>query len=230
MVTDIGSIIASANRWYTGLIDMRYVTKKNALVLAVGIVLGLLLVGLWRFISYDPHNTHYHANFGLYINGKRDQFKSFTYYEEVSSCSVHNDANPKIGVHMHDNVSDVVHVHRPAMTWGQFFANLGYTLGDSLIKNDQQVYIDGVDNNHLQFILNGQPTTNIANRVIASEDRLLIDYGNDDQATLKQRYNSISTSAKHYNETKDPAACSGDSEATPVNRLRYAVGIEPKSH
>jgi hypothetical protein len=77
----------------------------------------------------------------------------------------------------------------------------------------------------LTFILNGQPVPHIANRIIKSEDVLLINYGKDDNQTLQSRYAAIPKTAHHYNVTKDPAACQGGEELTPLNRLKQAVGF-----
>jgi hypothetical protein len=102
----------------------------------VGVAAVLVGAVVLRLFTLTPHTTHYHANFALYINGQRDEFKSFTFYEEVQSCAGHDTNNPKIRVHLHDQKNDVVHVHDAAVTWGHFFANLGYSLGDTFIKTD----------------------------------------------------------------------------------------------
>src|SRR5690242_12924059 len=54
---------------------------RSALAVAgVGFLLGILwLVGM-RFLTVTPTETHYHANFAVYINGTREEFKSFAYY------------------------------------------------------------------------------------------------------------------------------------------------------
>ncbi len=173
---------------------------------------------------------HYHANFALYINGSKDEFKSFTFYEEVAACDANSQDNPKVRTHMHDQKNHLIHVHDGGVTWGQFFANLGYTLGDDLVQTDNGIYITGDDGNKLSFVLNGNPTTTIANQHINSEDTLLINYGKDNQATLDKRYGGITRDAGQANLTKDPAACSGGHEFTFWSRLTQALGIPAESH
>jgi hypothetical protein len=205
-------------------------SHKVGLGLLVGFVVGALWLAAVHFITFTSDAVHYHANFALYVNGQRDEFKSFTFYEEVQACSSSDATNPKIKVHMHDKNSGLVHVHAAGVTWGQFFENLGYTLGNGVLQTDKGAYVTDQDGNKLSFMLNGDVVTAIANRVIDSEDRLLINYGNDDRATLVKRYETIAKDAKTANSTADPATCSGSAEPTLSNRLKRAFGIPVSPH
>lgn len=201
------------------------ITKKRVLNVLLGFVIGIVSLIALRAALYSPKHTHYHANFGLYINGARDDFKSFTFYEEVQSCDSNEVSNPKIRVHMHDNNNHVIHIHDDGDTWGAFFANIGYNLSNTIIQTDTGNYIDGVNGNHLTFILNGEPVTSIANKTIRSEDRLLISYGNGSQAELNKQYDSIPADAHEFNIKNDPSSCSGGHSVTLFSRLKNAVGI-----
>ena len=191
----------------------------------IGLIVGLLGFLAYRVAVAKNPNTHYHANFAVWINGKQDTFAGPGYYEEVTACDVHNHDDVKGHAHIHGNINSVVHVHADGVTWGDFFANLGYTLGDNLISDGNKVYTTDQDGNHLVFMLNGRPVENIANTVIKSEDVLLIDYGQDSQAALQQHYDSIPKDAHHYNVTKDPAACSGGQTFDLKARLKDALGF-----
>ncbi len=206
-------------------IGNRVVSKR---VIAAGVI-GFLLGALWliavRFVTWRTDNVHYHANFALYINDEREMFDNFTFYEEVQACVGDAVNDPRTRVHMHDNVNHVVHVHDAAATWGAFFANLGYTLGDELLRTRDELYIDGENGNKLTFVLNGEEVGSIANRTIESEDVLLISYGKSSSAELDERYGSIITDAAEYNTRNDPSSCTGSQEATFGERLREAIGI-----
>jgi hypothetical protein len=205
------------------------VVKRVSTPLIWAALLGFVVGTLWlvavRFVTYKSDAVHYHANFALYINGQRDEFKSFTFYEEVAACNADEADNPKTRVHMHDQKPGLVHVHAPAVTWGQFFENLSYTLGDSLVKTDKGVFINGQDGNKLTFILNGHTVDAVANSVIKSEDRLLINYGQDDAAVLQQRYITVPNDAHKANTQADPASCSGSKPSSFSERLQQAVGL-----
>jgi hypothetical protein len=204
------------------------IARPLVLAALLGFVAGVLWLGAIRFVTYRSDAVHYHANFALYVNGKRDPFKSFTFYEEVNACASDELDNPKTRVHMHNQNGGLVHVHAHATTWGQFFDNLGYTLGDTVLKTDDGVYVTNVDGNKLTFTLNGKPVDTVANRLIQSEDKLLINYGQDSDATLRQRSDQIPRDAAKANTENDPSTCSGSHKLTLRERLWHAVGIDSK--
>ncbi len=193
----------------------------------VFLIIGMLAAFLLRFALVDADVVHHHANFALYVNGVRDEFDSFTFYEEVAGCSLGGHDDPKSRVHMHGQINDVVHVHDGGSTWGAFFANLGYTLGDEVLVTDSGVFADK-DGSKLTFILNGEKVSNVANNEIKSEDRLLINYGNDSDETLMSRYADTAENAHEYNEKPDPASCSGAADESLKDRFIRTLGISQK--
>lgn len=189
------------------------------------IVLGAFIMVAVRYATIKDTSVHYHANFSLYVDGQQDTFQGPGYYEEVAACNTHNHDDLASRTHMHDSVNTVIHVHDHSVSWSDFFNNIGYTLGDKVIVTEKGVYVDGENGKTLSFILNGKPVTSVANKVIESEDVLLINYGSDDLQTLQQRYDAIPKDAHKYNVTKDPSACQGGHTLTPLNRLKQAVGF-----
>lgn len=208
---------------------MTKIAKLLQQKILIGVITGFLIGVLWlvalRYFTYESDTVHYHANFALYVNGQKDEFDNFTFYEEVQSCGADDVNNPLTRVHMHDEVNDVVHVHANAATWGAFFANLGYSLGDRVLQTDDGSFVDNADGKQLRFILNGETVDGIANRTIKSEDRLLIDYGADNQEVLLQRYKAVEHSAAEYNQKTDPSSCSGTKPTTWQEKLKSSVGI-----
>jgi hypothetical protein len=205
--------------------------KNRWFLLGAGLVVGALVVLAVRFFTYSPEQVHYHANFAVYINGRREQFKGSRYYQEVAVCSTNKILTPLERTHMHDNVNDVVHVHDHAVTWGQFFENLGWYVGPDFIETaDGKMYYNPATNN-LHIILNGQDYSGLASitdRVIGDRDRLLVSYMQltDDSAgelqqVLQKEYASVPSTAKHYDEAKDPASCAGSENVTLTDRLDH---------
>src|SRR5581483_8786800 len=191
---------------------MRSSMKKSMwLWLVGGVAVALVVVFAVRVLTAKSDAVHYHADFGLYVNGVRDEFKGPGYYEEVQACTADHQDDPKSRVHMHNEENSIVHVHDHAVTWGAFFANLGYTLGDKVLVTTNGVFADGADGNKLSFILNGKAVDSVADRVVGNEDVLLIDYGHDDQVTLQKDYEAIPRKAHQENLEKDPASCGGAS-------------------
>lgn len=199
------------------------IQKRVLLAAVAGFLLGTFWLSAVRFVRLRDNALHYHANFALYVNGQRDPFDSFTFYEEVQACTGDQHDNPKGRVHMHDKINHVVHVHDNAATWGHFFANLGYGLTDVSLKTDDGTFVSGTDGKRLRFILNGQLVESVANRTIGSEDTLLVSFGGEDEATLQRYYATIMRDANRYNKQTDPASCSGGQPLTFAERLKRAI-------
>ena len=190
----------------------------------IGFIAGIVWFVAMRVILFNDTSTHYHANFALYIQDQRDAFGSFTFYEEIQSCSAGGD-DPKSRVHMHDNIPTLIHVHDAGVTWGHFFANLGYGLGEDYVQTDAGVFIDSGDE-QLRFILNGDEVSLVNNQIIGNEDTLLISYGNNTEAELLQQFNSIPTDSGTYNSQPDPSSCSGSDSYSFSDRLRIVLGLQ----
>jgi hypothetical protein len=195
--------------------------KSKWAFLVIGLLVGVLVILAIRFATYaGPKQTHYHANFAVYINGQREQFKGPQYYQEIAACTVHGPIQPAQRAHMHDGINSVIHVHDDGVTWSQFFDNLGWSIGPNFIQNNQQtMYVENGDNK-LNIELNGQnltDLTSIANRVIKDRDRMLISFGDISNNTLQTQYNTVPATAKHYDETPDPASCAGQMEKVTIS-------------
>jgi hypothetical protein len=197
--------------------------SRNILMgFGVGLLVGALVILGIRFATYHPAHTHYHANFSVFINGQREEFASPFYYEEsgAGACTADEAMTPAERTHMHDNENDIVHVHDTAVTWGQFFQNLGWTVNDTLIQARDKVYL--ADATHkITFLIDGQPYQNVANEVIKDQSRLLVDYGDTSQATLDKEMSSVAHTAIEEDKGTDPAACQSNAAPTLSDRLHH---------
>ena len=201
---------------------LKHVNKK---VIGVsGVLIGALLILGVRFATYAaPAETHYHANFAVYVNGERELFSNPLIYEELNSCSVETVKvkTPGERAHMHDNVNDVVHVEDQAVTWGNFFQNIGWSANSRYLDDSNKVLVND-DTNKVTFILNGEEINDPTTRVIESKDRLLVSYGSSTKDELQKQYETVATTAEKYNTTKDPASCSGGhSERGIKDRMKH---------
>lgn len=197
-------------------------SKKTFLVGLSGFIIGLIIILGTRFLTYQPaKDVHYHANFAVYINGQREQFKNFTYYVDIEgSCTLEKQMTPRERAHMHGNVNDVVHIEDQTVTWGQFFQNIGWVVDPMVIRTPDQILLE-TDLGKINFLLNGKHVENIVNRVVNDKDRLLVDYGTNSDQVLQQEYESIATTASKYDTIQDPADCSGHKESTWQDRMKH---------
>ena len=198
--------------------------KTKWFIALVAMTVGAALILGIRFVTYKIPLIHYHANFSLYINDQREMFKGKEYYSAVEVCTLNNTVIPSERTHMHSNVNDVVHVEDHAVTWGQFFTNLGWTLGPNFIASPTGTIYTNSGETKLHTIINNQDYTDISsvqNIVINDLDRLLLSYGKEDSATLKQQMAAVPSTASKYDVTKDPASCSGNRTTTTHDRMAH---------
>lgn len=206
-----------------------FLKRKVALLSVLIFVLGFMSAVAVRFILVDRHETHYHANFALYINGQKEDFNNFNYYEEISSCSSADHGSPKSRVHMHNKENSVIHVHDDGVTWSHFFNNLGFTLSDKALITKDKIYIpeETTDSSaKLRFILNGKLVNFVSNETIKSKDALLIDYSKDTDEELQKRYEAIIKNAQEYNSKQDPNTCAGGGTEKFSDRLKRTLGVQ----
>jgi hypothetical protein len=195
--------------------------RRKAVIGAIvgGVILGVVAIGLVRFVASNHDETHYHANVAVFINGQKQDFKGPQYYQEISACDEH--ASPLGRVHLHDENPGLVHVHDTVVTWADLFTNLGWSLTNTMLYDGHKAYVND-ESGKLTFILNGKQTRSIANEVIGDQDHLLISYGSEDDATLQKEFAEVPSDAKKADTTADPAACQGPEHKDVWTRLRQA--------
>jgi hypothetical protein len=198
--------------------------KKTWVIAIVAFLVGILVILGIRFFTYHGEkNTHYHANFALYINGQKEGFKNPFYYKEVATtCNTVNGLTPDKRVHMHDNINNLVHIHDEAVSWGNFFQNIGWVVDPRLIRSLDALYVPD-DQNKITFLLNGQKVDGAMRNVIGDEDRLLVDFGNTSDQQLQKEYKSVPATAHKYDITADPASCSGSKKTTLSDRFKHLL-------
>ncbi|MEI7632236.1 MAG: hypothetical protein WCJ60_02850 [bacterium] len=199
--------------------------KKAYIKIFAGFCVGILWFGAVRFALIQDKTVHYHANFGLYINGKQDKFDNFTQYEEVQACSGNTTSNPRGRAHLHKPSPHVIHVHDNAVTWNAFFANVGYGLSDKAITTNDGVFVDGQNDKHLTFILNGKKVDTVSNRIIENTDALLVSYGDELDSKILEQFTGIPKDAEIVNTQFDPASCSGTKTMGFNERLRASFNF-----
>lgn len=200
--------------------------KRLFSMLLIAFFLGAFWIFALRFVTLRQDEVHYHANFAVFVEGERLPFEKFTFYEEVEACGGNAKESPKIRAHMHDQINHVVHVHDYGSTWGHFFANLGYTLGNEVLITDEGEYIEG-DEYDITFWRDGSEAAVLANQTIVDEEVVLISVNRrQSDVDLQQQYDQIERDASVYNEQDDPSACSGDDPLTLTNRFLIALGLK----
>jgi hypothetical protein len=204
-------LVIQSNKLECMKVNLKKFKKSTWLIAGLGFLVGALVILGIRFVTYhNPKGVHYHANFVIYVDGQKQELKEPFYYEEVGAgCDPNEKMTPHERAHMHDNVNNVVHVHDNAVTWGNFFQNIGWVIDTKLLEDPHgKVYLaDG--QSKVTFMLNGKTTDNVINQVIGDQDRLLVSFGISSNQDLQSQYNSVPATAHKYDISKDPASCGG---------------------
>lgn len=104
----------------------------------------------FKYLPSQNESVHYHAGFKVYIDGNLQDYTNYKYMNFVP-CSEHDAKKSKEEeqiekAHLHDNVGDVVHVHRSGAKWGDLFRNIGVELSNNM---ELKGYINGIENEEI---------------------------------------------------------------------------------
>jgi hypothetical protein len=192
--------------------------------LLAGVVVGVIALAAVRFVFVPVERpTHYHANFAVFVEGRRLDLSGDRFMEELGACKVSGLVLPSSRAHLHNHNPDVVHVHHDGVTWGHLLANLGFGLGDRYLALSDGKILEEGNGKTLKFVLNGREQSSVANELIRSGDRLLISYGPESAAEVaRSQFPAVASTAEEFNRKNDPAGCSGPGDPTLWDRVRHA--------
>lgn len=135
--------------------------------------------------------VHEHADFALYLNGEKFDFKPAKYQSSET-----NPLDPD--AHLHDGNADVTHKHRKGITLGYFFKTLGMKFDSQcFVTDDDKQYCNTADKK-LTMYVNGKESTAFGNYEFTDLDRILITYG--DMTGVADQITSITDDACLYSE------------------------------
>ena len=119
------------------------------------------------------------ASFAIFTNGTFRVFTASMYHNLSEDVFIQAD-NPNL-----------VHVKKAGVTWNDFFSTLPFKLTtDCLITGTNETFCTG-NRGTLKFYLNSERTENVLDQEIQNGDRLLVSFGTESEATLKQQLDKI---------------------------------------
>lgn len=189
------------------------------------IVFLLSFIG-WYIDSWLKHiQPHFHANFAMYVNWQKFDFSKPEYMEPVSSCKLWwSGIKQTERVHLHDRNGDTVHIHADWVTWWHFFANNGITFSNNHISLDDWRVYKTDKYKKVTFVLNWFIVDDPFNKMIESEDKLLINYWDEDEDLIVQnKYPNVKSDAWEFNHKYDPSSCSWNNENKYVFLIKEMV-------
>ena len=109
------------------------------------IILAVILTAALLFLfSREPEEVHFHAGFQVYKDNQLQDYSGLEYMhlEPCNKEGLEEEPTPEHEqeerAHLHDNIGDVVHVHRGNVIWRDLFKNINVE-----IDPDTKAYING---------------------------------------------------------------------------------------
>lgn len=116
--------------------------------------------------------VHYHAGFIVFQDGKKLDFSDIKYMHLAPCVQGGKETadDPSMKAHLHDDIGDVVHVHRAGAVWQDLFTNIKFP----------------IDYTKTTGYINGQKVTAFQKTAIVKNDSLVVFIGKVDESLLSQ--------------------------------------------
>lgn len=126
---------------------------------------AVALVWLLPPYAENPDPNHTHADFAVWVGGKQFDFAKQEFMSGLSDDETTHDEPGESHhqfYHLHDGNGHVIHLHKPGIPLGDFFASLGFSLAS--VKADEWCWyqlkedrpFDGCQSNPMRLYVNGK--------------------------------------------------------------------------
>ncbi len=180
---------------------MKDIKHKEIISFFVGLLLGALIT--FQFIPnfYNDHGIgghsdeyHIHSDFLFYVN---DEKIDLGIEELLTSAEQQLHSH----VHLHDDNGEIVHMHKEEITFAEFLDSISITLTNDCLTFNEQSYCSD-EEEILELFVNYEPFNGpITSYVPMDDDAILLYYGANDQATIKNYLDEIKDDACYYSGT-----------------------------
>ncbi len=155
------------------------------------VLLGIILIGgavTFAFYSNDHilGETHIHADFKVYLEGKAYNFSQLKYMSNDTFST-------NRFIHMHDGKGNIIHQHINGVTLGNFFKGLNMTFNSTCFVTDTSFCNSKTKT--LKFYVNGNRNMEFNLYELKDDDRILITYGNESSEEIDLQLASITADA-----------------------------------
>lgn len=166
----------------------------------LGIVIIVILISFFGFIYFsnkttvpessnstpsesteksETLTTDIQASFAIFTNGTFRVFTASMYHNLSQDAYIESD-NPNL-----------VHVKKTGTTWNDFFLTLPFKLtSECLTTGTEETFCTG-NKGALKFYINGEKNSNALSKEIRYGDKLLITFGSESDAQVKQQIEKI---------------------------------------
>lgn len=159
--------------------------RKSTLLIsgALALIIGSFIGGILNE-SDSKTDYHTHADFKIYINNVPIDFAEEKYMTSENKI-LH------IHVHLHDLEGNLIHHHKKNVTMKMFFESIKMQFTNECFTLDAGESYCNENSKTLKMFVNGIQNTEMEKYIFKDLDRILITYGNEDNATIQQQIDSV---------------------------------------
>lgn len=188
-----------------------------------------LIAACSRTAAVNPDPNHTHADFAVYIEGRKLDFSDPRYMSAPPPDSESQSLLPSLllskayahegeegghikgreYLHLHDGNGNVMHRHKPNLTLGDFFVSIGFHMTEECFVLEDGSEICPAEGKKWQMFVNGQEIPWASQYVFQDLDKILLTYGATEsqiQEQLSQLTNDACLYSKTCPERGDPPA------------------------
>lgn len=179
---------------------------------ALAFALLLAIWSLWEGVrphtpAQNPDPNHTHADFAVWVDGMQLDFSDKRYMSGSSKDEPegeHEDSDHKHPyLHLHDGNGNVIHLHKPGLALGEFFASINVGFSDkncvidtSLSKAARMM----CGKRKFRMFVNGKEVPFDLKYVFADGDKILFTDAADD-AQVQRELKKMTDDACRYSQT-----------------------------
>ena len=164
--------------------------RNYAIIGLIVFGIGYMLYGVFSSPQIGPiGSTHQHIDILIQVDG------------QIVDLNQTQHAHQSNYAHLHQNETDVIHLHAINIPLNWFMESINIPLTESSLTLDGQVY-DEDENNKLHIIINGERISDLE-YVFQDEDKILILYGPENEEEILALIELIPDRAKEVNARPD---------------------------
>lgn len=149
----------------------------------------------WQMVSVTHEDdVHVHSDFLVFLDG---QEYDLSFPEYMSSAEAIRHAH----LHLHDGSDEVMHRHGEAVTLGDFFGSLNFTLTDNCLTTDANIEYCSNGEKELLVFVNGEAIADPVTYINQEEDQIVIYYGELDPALYEPLFRQVTDESCIYSGT-----------------------------
>ncbi len=182
-----------------------------------GLIIVLLLIGVAVYFGFfakpqaSQPEYHVHADIAVFVNGQKLNF-SQQKYMNIETCGkpgeAEQDANAdlttlagmKMVIHLHDLNGNSIHIHNANATLSMLFKGIGFDLTPTCLVDDQGRQYCNSNNGKLRVFVNDAEITDFVNYKPQDLDKILVTYGSDSDAIIRDQFTTVTNEACIYSE------------------------------